>query len=144
MRTHDSQTVHGTCVALGGRGLLLIGASGSGKSSLALSLMAMGATLVSDDRVVIKSEEGMMTATAPTGIEGLIEARGVGILTAKTLESVSVAAVVDMDRVEAARLPAARQTSYLGTSIPLLHKVDAPHFAAALLQFLKSGRHAPT
>ena len=42
--------LHATCVAVDGRGLLILGPSGSGKSALALQLIALGAQLVADDR----------------------------------------------------------------------------------------------
>jgi len=44
-------TIHASCVAVDGKGLLITGASGSGKSALALQLMAFGAHLIADDRV---------------------------------------------------------------------------------------------
>ena len=37
------QTVHGSCAALDGRAILILGPSGSGKSALALALMSLGA-----------------------------------------------------------------------------------------------------
>ena len=45
----SSETVHATCVAIGGRGVLIAGRSGRGKSDLALRLIDRGAVLVSDD-----------------------------------------------------------------------------------------------
>ena len=50
--------LHATCVAIGGRGLLLLGPSGSGKSDLALRLIDRGAMLVSDDGVAIRRGSG--------------------------------------------------------------------------------------
>ena len=46
--------VHASAVSLGGRGVLILGRSGAGKSGLALRLIALGAQLVSDDRVVLE------------------------------------------------------------------------------------------
>jgi len=45
-----SEIRHATTVAVAGRGLMIEGPSGSGKSALALELMAFGAELVADDR----------------------------------------------------------------------------------------------
>ena len=45
----SSETIHASCVAIDGRALLIEGASGDGKSDLALRLIDRGATLVSDD-----------------------------------------------------------------------------------------------
>src|SRR5262245_61986603 len=72
--------VHGSAVAWGGRGLLILGASGRGKSALALALTATGAALVADDRVEIVRRGRALVARAPAALAGLVEARGIGIL----------------------------------------------------------------
>ena len=43
--------LHASCIAVHGRGVLILGPSGAGKSSLALQLMALGADLVADDMI---------------------------------------------------------------------------------------------
>ena len=78
-----SQTLHATTVAFDRRGILILGKSGSGKSSLALDLMGRGATLVSDDRVHLSHVPGGLKASPPEAIAGVIEARGVGLLAAE-------------------------------------------------------------
>lgn len=135
--------VHGSCVALNGNGLLVLGASGSGKSSLALSLMAFDATLVADDRVILDQDAGMVIALAPPTVRGLIEARGIGLLTCTPGDPVPVKLVVDMDETETERLPHSRTISLLGQDIPLLRRVVGPQFLPGLIQLLKSGRFAP-
>ena len=61
----ESLTLHATCVAMEGRGVLIIGPSGSGKSELALALMAHGARLVADYRVTLNLREEALRATCP-------------------------------------------------------------------------------
>ena len=137
----SSETIlHASCVALGGKGLLILGASGSGKSGLALSLMAMGAALVADDRVVLTRSQNRVVASVPRQLAGIIEARGIGLLTADTCGSANVVCVVDLNQCEDSRMPPPRQTELLGQFFPLLFKVDAPHFPPALIQYLKQGR----
>ena len=51
MNVNKSEQIHATCIALDGRGVLLRGPSGSGKSDMALRLIDAGAELVADDRV---------------------------------------------------------------------------------------------
>ena len=46
-------TVHATCIAIDGHGILLRGPAGSGKSDLALRAIDRGARLVADDQVVL-------------------------------------------------------------------------------------------
>lgn len=132
--------LHASAVALGRRGLLILGRSGSGKSSLALELMALGACLVADDRTVVRAVGGHVVASCPPSIRGRIEARGVGILAAEAASEVPLVLAVDMDRAETERLPPNRSLEILGVRLPLLHKSDSRHFPAALLQYLRAGR----
>ncbi len=134
--------LHAACVAAGDKAVLIIGASGSGKSALALELLGYGAMLVADDQTIVRETDGRIMAIAPDSIRGLIEARGVGILKAAAKTTAQVALVVDMDCVEVDRLPHPRETLLLGVAIPLCLKVEAPHFAAAILQLLRYGRSA--
>ena len=136
-------TIHASCVALGDVGVLILGASGSGKSALSLQLMSLGASLVSDDRTVLDLVDGEILASPPATIAGLIEARGVGVLYAHHIGSVPVRLVVDLNLTETQRLPVARTTRLLEKELPCLHKVEGPHFPAAILQYLKGGRRDP-
>ncbi|GAA6199634.1 serine kinase [Aquicoccus sp. SU-CL01552] len=132
--------LHASCVALAGRGLLIAGASGRGKSSLALRMMALGATLVADDRVALRRSGDAVLAAAPPAISGMVEARGLGLLHADPTGPIPVFALLDLDRDETDRLPPARHRDLLGRPVILLFRVEAPHFPAALVQFLKTGQ----
>ncbi|MEM5476232.1 serine kinase [Pacificibacter sp. AS14] len=137
--------IHASCVAIDPSfGLLIVGASGSGKSSLALMMMALGATLVSDDRtkLTMDSREGDLVACAPETIQSMIEARGIGILNVQSMPYCVIRAVVDLDKLEQERLPPARIRRLLNQDIPEYHRSDGPYFAAALIQLLKGGRVA--
>ncbi|WP_299368181.1 HPr kinase/phosphatase C-terminal domain-containing protein [uncultured Tateyamaria sp.] len=134
--------VHATAVALEGRGVLITGQAGRGKSSLALQFMAWGATLVSDDQTELWVQKGALWARAPATIEGLIEARGIGILTAVAAPS-EIVFCVTLDAPETDRIPNARQKEYLGVTVPLLHKVDSPAWPAGILQYLRGTRKEP-
>jgi len=72
--------VHGSCVAVGGRGVLISGGSGSGKSDLALRLIDGGGELVADDYVELEPVAGNLLARAPEPLAGLMEVRGLGLL----------------------------------------------------------------
>ncbi len=132
--------IHATSIAWDGRAVLIRGAAGSGKSSLALQLMAHGAGLISDDRTHLATRDGWPYASAPDTIRGRIEARGVGILAAAPAASAPVVLVVDLDHTETDRIPPPREAVVLNCSIALLHKAESLHFAAAILQYLKGGR----
>jgi len=136
----DREIVHGTAVAVGGRAALLVGASGAGKSALALSLIALGARLVADDRTVLVRRDDALVASAPKAIAGVIEARGVGILRAPRQPFARLAVVVDMERQAAARLPEIRTTFLLGVRVEVMDFVAQGHFPAALFLYLVKGR----
>ncbi len=118
---------------------MILGASGSGKSGLALQLMAFGAGLVADDRTDLSRKGDTLLASCPETILGKIEARGLGILKAGHAPSCPVAAAVSLDEVETERLPTKRSMTLLGIDVPVFHKIATEHFAAALLQYLKAG-----
>jgi serine kinase of HPr protein (carbohydrate metabolism regulator) len=75
----SSETIHASCVAIGGRAVLIEGRSGEGKSDLALRLIDRGARLVSDDQTICRRRDGVLMASPPPTIAGKIEVRGLGI-----------------------------------------------------------------
>jgi len=134
-------TIHASSVAVAGQAVLILGAAGSGKSALALELMSRGARLIADDRtVLIPGAAGAPLASAPARLRGRIEARFIGILGADSAAPAPAALCVDLDHTETARLPPRRSLRLLGHELPLLHKVAAAHFPAAILQYLAGGR----
>ena len=106
--------IHATCVRLGragaafgappDAGVLLLGKSGAGKSDLALRLIALGATLVADDRTDLYVRRGKLYARPPARLAGLVEVRGIGIVKLPHAPRVCVTLVVELGR-EATRLP---------------------------------------
>ncbi len=131
--------VHGTCVELSGRGALLIGKPGSGKSSVALNLLALGARLVGDDLVELHVD-GRRVVAKPAAPLSAVEARRIGILQAPSANSAELMLVVDMDRPATARLPEP-DSIYVGSAeLPLLSGREAPNLAPAILVMLKTGR----
>ena len=115
-----------SCVAIDGRGVLIEGPPGSGKSSLALALIDRGATLVGDDGVLLEPREGKLWALPPANIAGLIEIRNVGIATLPA-EAAPVALVLRLD-AGAPRQPEAPDDVVLaGVKLPLIRLwPDAP------------------
>ncbi|MEO5494902.1 MAG: HPr kinase/phosphatase C-terminal domain-containing protein [Sphingomonas sp.] len=94
MALPSSETLHATSVAIGDRGVLIEGASGAGKSDLALRLIDRGAVLISDDYTFLSRVGGALMASAPDTIAGKIEVRGLGILAVPHVDHVRVALVV--------------------------------------------------
>jgi len=125
---------HASCVDVDGRGLLIQGPSGSGKSALAIRLVALGAKLVSDDQTYIVAEADRLIASCPRSeLSGIIEARGLGLLRAPFVRSTTLALVVDMAQAETDRLPPFRKVTILGIPLPLVLQVQNDHFPDALM-----------
>lgn len=136
--------LHASCVAFGARAVLILGPSGSGKSALALQLMALGAVLVADDRTALApSPDGArLVARAPPGLPPWIEARGIGLLRAAPADSAIVALAVDLGATETARLPPRRVWHACGIAVDCIHGPATPHFPAAVRQYILGGRDA--
>ncbi|WP_174233532.1 HPr kinase/phosphorylase [Sulfitobacter mediterraneus] len=132
-----TETLHATSVSVEGHAVLILGASGTGKSALALQLIGLGAELVADDRTIITRSSQTLCASVPEAIAGQIEARGVGILGVPHVASAQVVLAVDMGRQSAKRLPEPETIDVLGIALPCLCRVDGPHFAAAILLSLR-------
>jgi serine kinase of HPr protein (carbohydrate metabolism regulator) len=112
-----SETLHLSCVAIGGCGVLISGRSGSGKSDLALRLIDRGGALVSDDYTVLERTGDRLVASAPPTIGGKIEVRGIGIVEMEALPRAPVCLFVDLD-ASPERLPEPRTVSLLGAEVP--------------------------
>jgi serine kinase of HPr protein (carbohydrate metabolism regulator) len=118
--------LHATTVALwwagAWRGVLLRGPSGAGKSGLALKAREAGWRLVADDRTVAWASGGRLFCAAPAPLEGLVEARGVGIAPVATLPRAQAFLVVDLadgpEDVE--RLPEPQTVELAGVRLPLV------------------------
>jgi len=135
--------LHASAVAIGPSGLLIKGPSGAGKSSLALELRALGAKLVADDRVLITSSNELgVLMTAPKELEGLIEARGLGLIKAP-FRPARLVAVVDLATVETKRLPDHHETVIANEAFPTFRRVESASFPAMLVAYLNGGRAAP-
>jgi serine kinase of HPr protein (carbohydrate metabolism regulator) len=91
-------TLHATCIAIGGRAILLTGKSGSGKSDLALRLIDRGALLVSDDGTTVEVRDNILYASAPATIAGKIEIRGLGILETAAVPQAPLALCIALDQ----------------------------------------------
>lgn len=116
-----SESVHATAVRVGEAGVLIRGASGSGKSSLALSLIGGGASLVADDRVHLSACHGRIVATCPASIAGRIELRGRGVVAVAHEQNVVIRLIVDIvpgAALERMPEPEALLSDLLGVVLP--------------------------
>lgn len=126
-----SERAHATTVLLGERAVLIRGPSGTGKSSLALTLLANppalpGAStpapvrLVADDQTLLEARGGRLIARPHPQLAGRIEMRGLGLLSVPFEPQAVVGLVVD--RTEYSRLPSGEVLSVLicGVNLPCI------------------------
>jgi HPr kinase/phosphorylase len=82
-------SLHATAVIHGESGVLILGPSGSGKSALALALLARASAagafgaLIGDDRIFVSKAHGRLIARGATPMAGIIERRAVGLITVR-------------------------------------------------------------
>ena len=134
------ERLHATAIACGPRAALILGASGSGKSDLALrclslaptALLPVAARLVADDQVVLERSGDVLMASAPPALAGLIEVRGLGIVRADPAPPTPVVLAVElMAPGTTERYPEPWPTTcLLGLKVPVL-KLWAFESAAA-------------
>ena len=149
--------LHGTCVSVGGEGVLILGEPGSGKSALALRLIDepghgisgvfLRSKLVADDQVIVTRDQGRLMASAPATLLGKLEIRGLGIVTLATPPLAPLVLVVKLQSHSAIeRLPDPAIFDILGMTLPLV-EIDgkmpsAPARLRAAVSWLKQPAEA--
>ncbi len=125
--TAETPSVHASAVLAGARAVLIRGASGTGKSRLALALLQAAqagslpfARLVGDDRVHLEARHERLLVRPAAALAGLIEVRGLGIRQLDHEPVAMVGLVVDLAADDAERLPAAQDTIIAGVALPRL------------------------
>jgi len=131
-------TTHGVFMEIVGVGTLITGASGIGKSELALDLLSRGHRLIADDAPEFyRTEANIIFGSCPPVLRDFLEVRGLGILNIRAMfgESavkqterlqltVELVNMADEQLNQAQRLTTARQTQDI-LGVPI-HKVTLP------------------
>ena len=126
------ELIHASCVAIAGRGVLIEGPSGSGKSDLALRLIDRGARLVSDDYCRLSVRSNTLLATAPVTIAGKLEIRGLGIVEVPHDDSAPIALLVTLGAAADRRPERAAPRTFLGIAVPAMVAMDGREASAAI------------
>jgi serine kinase of HPr protein (carbohydrate metabolism regulator) len=133
-----SEIVHAGLIALYDglwRGALITGASGAGKSDLALRCLEAGFVLVADDRVELWRSGDALYGRAPDPLTGLIEVRGQGVLPSPWREFVPINLVcVCTPSVKIERMPEKAADILLEIPIPRLEIAPLEASAPAKLR----------
>ena len=75
-----TDNVYGVMMNIYGKGVMITGKSGIGKSELALDLINRGHMLVADDRVDVSRVRNDIICTAPSLLKKMLEIRGLGVV----------------------------------------------------------------
>jgi len=126
--------LHATCVQLGGVGVVLLGASGVGKSDLALRLIDAGALLVADDQLHVKATPAGLLGRPAETLAGLLEVRGLGILRLPYCRESPLGLVVELDAGPVLRLPEPSTYPILGIELRRLRLDPCEASAAAKIR----------
>ncbi|MFM9972969.1 MAG: HPr kinase/phosphorylase [Beijerinckiaceae bacterium] len=124
--------IHGCAIAVGGRGLLVLGDSSAGKSSLLARMLAdwpFGKVrLVADDRVKLVRHGKQIVARPHAAIVGQFEIRGYGIMQMEPLEAVVIHGVIKIAPTPLSRLPEPDElfTSVSGQRLPCITLSTSP------------------
>ena len=127
-----SLIMHASCVDINGSGVLIIGRSGSGKSSLAINLLALGSKLVADDQCELVQKNNSFRISKPASLPKSIEIRGVGLVSVPMVNETSLDWVVNMDQVEKERMPTPRFTEIGGFRVPTVFGKDMDDLASRI------------
>ncbi|ODT60588.1 HPr kinase/phosphorylase [Phenylobacterium sp.] len=123
------------------RGVLIEGASGAGKSDLALRALDHGFRLVADDRVVVWASGGALYGRAPDSLAGLMEARGIGVHGGASINFCRIALSVSCGPYE--RMPERAWKDHAGVRLPAISiepfEASAPAKLGRALQHLGAG-----
>ena len=111
-----------TSVSMAGFAILIEGAPKSGKSSLALSLIDLGAKLISDDLTFLKQEGDFLYALPSDKMNGCMYIRELGILKIDAVEAepTRVGAIIKLHEKDCVDLNP-EHLDILGKNVPVFH-----------------------
>lgn len=97
-RLAPDSLVHGVFLNIFGKGAIIKGASGIGKSEIALDLVKRGHLFVADDAVELMKLNDKITGKAPQVLSNLLEIRGIGVIDVSKM--FGIASILDEETVD--------------------------------------------
>ena len=129
---NGSLVIHATCVDINSSGVLIVGRSGSGKSSLAINLLALGSKLVADDQCELAKKNNRICISKPVSLPNSIEIRGIGLVSVPMVVQTRLDWIVNMDEAENKRMPDLRFTEIDGYRVPTVFGKDVEELASRI------------
>ena len=132
---------HGVFLAVMNVGVLITGASGVGKSEVAMELVQRGHQLIADDAVeIFRSEQSKLYGECPKQLKGFIEIRGLGIINVQqmfgpssVLDTYQLELVINLKDASESEIrsvdrlaPSLHDWEFLGLKVPCLTMLVAP------------------
>ena len=135
----NSKIIHASSVDINGKGVVILGKSGAGKSNLAIKLISMGAKLISDDQTHFKFKENKIIISKPETTPNFIEARGIGLIKVPFVVSSKLFCFVKITNLELNRLPNAKNKHCYGKKIKLMEFNPFYNNESALFMSIRYG-----
>ena len=136
---NNSKIIHASSVDINGKGVVILGKSGTGKSNLAIKLISMGAKLISDDQSLLKLTENKIIITKPETTPNFIEARGIGLIEVPFVVSAKLFCFVKITNLELKRLPNSKKKHCFGKKIKMMEFNPIYNNESALFMSLRYG-----
>jgi len=136
---NNSKILHASSVEIDGKGVVILGKSGSGKSNLAIKLISMGAKLISDDQTYCKLKDNKIIISKPKTTPNFIEARGIGLIKTPMVMSAKLFCFVNITNIELERLPYEEKKYCFGKKIKMIGFNPTYNNESALFLSLRYG-----
>lgn len=94
----ETSILHGVFLSIHGKGVIVKGDSGIGKSEIALDLIQRGHILVADDCVELSRVGNSIIGKSPAVLSNLLEIRGIGVI--DVVKMFGVSSILDKDVVD--------------------------------------------
>ncbi len=118
--TNKYKIMHATSVYINGKGIIIFGKSGAGKSNLAIKLISFGAKLISDDQTQLELNKNKIFLRKPDTTPNFIEARGIGLIEVPQVTSAELFCFVKITEIELKRLPYEKQKYCFGKKVKMI------------------------
>ncbi len=94
----DTQIIHGSFVNIFGKGVLIMGSSGIGKSEVVLELIKKHHLFIADDAIVLNRNNAKIYGRAAETIQNYLEIRGIGLIDIPKLYGAQI--MLDQSRLD--------------------------------------------